>query len=574
MRSFGRLLNYIKPYWFLACLGPFLMFIEVSMDLLQPTIMQHMIDNAIANNNTELTIQLGISMIIVAIIGLIGGVGCSIFSTKAAVHFSTDIRKDVFNRIVQFSSRDVDRYGSGKLITIVSNDISVLQRAVLMTLKVFVRGPLLFIGSVLIVFFTARELFPIVMIAVPILFIIIIYFTKKSAALFEKVQVAIDGINTRLQENLAGIRVVKAFGRENFEMKRFAEKNNMLTKVNISAEQLIALMMPLLLFIVNLGIVAALWLGVIKVDGGTIEVGAILAFINYMTIIMNGLMSSSHVLMLITRAFPSANRIQEVLTVEKDMVDGEHTIAQQKEEHLLFKDVAFSYSKNGEYVLKNINFTIQRGKTLGIIGPTGSGKTTIAKLIPRLYDVDHGQILLNGVDIKSYTKETLRKQIGFVSQRALLFSGTIADNLKDGRTDASLEEMKQAANDACAVEFIDKLDEGYEYEVAQGGKNFSGGQRQRLSIARAFIRKPDLLILDDSTSAVDALSEKGIQHALNQRHSTKVIISSKISSIREADEIIVLHEGEIVAKGNHETLLEESEVYKEIYQTQGGAGHE
>ncbi|MDQ0272764.1 ABC transporter ATP-binding protein [Cytobacillus purgationiresistens] len=573
MQSFKMLLAYIKPYWFLALIGPLLMFVEVAMDLLQPTIMQHMIDGGIANGDTGLTVRMGLLMIGTAIIGLIGGIGCSIYSTRAAVHFSTDLRKDVFRKIEKFSSENVDRFGTGKLITIVTNDITSLQRAVMLTLKIFVRGPLLFIGSIVIVFFTARELFPILAVAVPILIVIIIFFTRKSGVLFKAVQEAIDRVNTRLQENLAGMRVVKAFGRQGFEKGKFAGANDNLTKVNISAEQLLALMMPILLFVVNVGIVAALWLGAIKVDNGAIQVGVILAFINYLTIIMNGLMSSSHVLMMITRAFPSADRVQEVLTAKIDIEDvPEEGEGKRISGDLDFQNVYYSYSKNGEYVLKGLSFKVKKGETLGVIGSTGSGKSTLSKLVPRLFDVDSGRILIDGRDIKDYRLADLRAGIGVVTQRATLFSGTIKSNVLDGKPDAIAGEIEAATDAACASEFIHRFDDGADHSISQGGHNLSGGQRQRISMARAFVRKPSILILDDSTSAVDALSESAIQSTLRERYSdsTKLIISSKISSIKEANQIIVLEDGEIVGRGTHEELLKTSFVYQEIYVTQGG----
>lgn len=572
MQSFKMLLSYLKPYWLFAIIGPLLMFVEVGMDLLQPTIMQHMIDDGIANGDTNLTINLGLLMLGTAIIGLIGGIGCSIYSTRAAVHFSTDLRKDVFRKIEGFSSKNVDAFGTGKLITIVTNDITLLQRAVMMTLKIFVRGPFLFIGSIVIVFFTARELFPILAVAVPILFVIIVYFTRKSGVLFKKVQEAIDRVNTRLQENLAGMRVVKAFGRQSFEKGKFSGANNELTKVNISAEQLLALMMPILLFVVNLGMVAALWLGVVKVDEGSISIGVILAFINYMTIIMNGLMSSSHVLMMITRAFPSADRIQEVLSAEIEIKDGASGLSRKINGDVTFQDVSYSYSKNGEYVLKNLTFSVKQGETLGIIGSTGSGKSTLTKLIPRLYDADQGRILIDGIDIQDYRLQVLRAAIGVVTQRALLFSGTIRSNMLDGKADALEQELMEAADSSRVSEFSLKLDEGLSHPVSQGGNNLSGGQKQRISIGRAFVRKPAILVLDDSTSAVDALSESAINQALSENYeeSTKIIISSKISSIKQADQILVLEDGEIAGKGTHEELIKLNAVYRDTFIAQGG----
>src|SRR3954454_7357566 len=573
MNSLSRLLPYIKPYTLIAFLGPLLMCIEVSMDLLQPTIMQHINDTGIGGNDNAYVIKLGLLMLLTAFIGLIGGVGSSIYSTKAAVHFATDIRRDVFRKTEKFSGQKTDSFGTGKLITIVTNDIAVVQQAFMMTLRVFVRGPLLFIGSVIIVWLTARELFPVLLVAIPILMIFIYYFSAKSGKLFVKVQQAMDVVNTKLQETLSGIRVIKAFDRQEYEQDHFKRINDVLTKRNMSADQVIFILMPIMLFVVNVGVVVGIWLGAIKVNEGTIQVGVILAFINYLNIIMNGLMSSSHVLMQITRAFTSADRIVQVLETEIDITE---PIIQATTPNIRgeveFRQVNFSYSKNGEYVLKNISFRAKAGETIGIIGSTGSSKSTIVKLIPRIYDPDSGEVFIDGVNLKDYPLDTLRTSIGFVPQKATLFSESIEENLRYGKEEATMLDMERAADSAAASEFIDKLDGGFAHKLMQGATNLSGGQKQRLSMARAFIREPKILILDDSTSAIDAFSESAVQKALKQDHAktTVFIISSKISSIINADQILVVADGLIEASGTHEELLRNSKVYRDIYGTQSG----
>lgn len=573
MKAVKKLLSYIKPYTFFAIIGPFFMCIEVVMDLLQPTIMQKIIDTGIANQDNQYVIKLGILMLISAIIGLFGGMGSAIYAAKASVHFATDIRRDVFRKIGTFSNLNTDTFGTGKLITIVSNDIATIQQAVMMTLRVFVRGPLLFIGSVVIVWFSARELFPILLVAIPILVLCIYYFSVRSGKLFANVQKAMDQVNTKLQEMLAGIRVIKAFDRNEYEKSLFKKVNDQLMKRNLTAEQHILTLMPIMMFIVNLGIIAGLWMGVIKVNEGTLQVGVILAFINYLTIMMNGLMSSSHVLMQIARSFPSADRINQVLETESDITEINRPVFDGTlQGNVQFKDVNFSYSKNGNYVLKNISFTAEAGQTIGIIGSTGSGKSTLVKLIPRLYDSDSGEVLIDGVNIKKLPLERIRTAIGFVPQKATLFSGSIKDNLHFGKEEASEEEMNQAARSAAAIEFIDRLEEGFEHKLMQGATNLSGGQKQRLSMARAFIREAKIIVLDDSTSAIDALSEAEVQQALRSRypHTTVFIISSKVSSIRDADQILVMEDGEIEASGTHKELLSTSNVYRKIYSSQGG----
>ena len=561
------------PYKLFAIFGPLFMCIEVLMDLLQPTIMQKMIDTGIANQDNAYVIKLGLLMLLSAFVGLIGGAGSSIYAAKSAVHFATDIRRDVFKKMEQFSNQNTDSFGTGKLITIATSDVETIKQAVIMTLRMFIRGPLLFIGSVVIVWITARELFPVLLVSIPILIACIYFFSVKSGKLFLNVQKAMDQVNTKLQEMLAGIRVIKAFDRQDYEKNHFKSVNDLVMKRNMTAEQLILTLMPIMLFIVNLGIIAGLWMGVIKVNEGTLQVGVILAFINYLNIMMNGLMSSSHVLMQIARSFSSAERINQVLETEIDIKEPDQPVLVSRlRGEVEFRNVNFSYSKNGNYVLQNISFKASAGQTIGIIGSTGSGKSTLVKLIPRLYDPDSGAILIDGVNIKDLPLEKLRTAIGFVPQKATLFSGTIEDNLRFGKEEATKNELNQAAQSAVASEFIDRFDDKFEHSLMQGATNLSGGQRQRLAMARAFIRDGSILILDDSTSAIDALSEAAVQQSLKQAHSntTVFIISSKISSIRYADQILVMKDGGIEASGTHDELLKNSRVYCDINTSQSG----
>lgn len=576
MKSFRKLLQYLKPYMFFAIIGPLFMVLEVAMDLIQPTIMQHIIDVGIANRDLNYVIKMGLLMIGAAALGLVGGLGCMMYSTKAAVNFATDIRKDVFTKTETFSSKNRDTFGTGKLLTIVTNDITSIQSAMTMTLRVLVRGPLLFIGSIIIVFVTARELFPILLVVVPILLLAIILIASKASGTFKKVQEALDKVNTKLQENLSGVRVIKAYVRQKYEISQFGNVNTNLTKINIRAVQLISLMMPIIMLVVSGGIVATLWIGGEKVFNVTLQVGAILAFINYLNIILMALMSISMVFIQIARAFPSADRVQQVLNTEVDIMNEANAIEPEKiEGNIDFKDVSYSYTKNNEYVLKDISFSIRKGEKVGIIGSTGSGKSTLAKLLPRLYDIEQGEICIDGINVKRYDLQKLRASIGFVPQKALLFSGSIEENLRYGKEDATHDELETAASSACATEFINKLEESYHYNLTQGATNLSGGQKQRVSIARALVRKPSILILDDSTSAVDAKSEANIQSALRTEYkgTTTLLIASKISSIIDADKILVLDNGELVGDGTHEQLLEQCEVYQEIYLSQGGNLH-
>ncbi|EOP55434.1 multidrug ABC transporter permease/ATP-binding protein [Bacillus cereus VDM053] len=573
MKSFRKLLQYLKPYMFFAIIGPLFMVLEVAMDLIQPTIMQHIIDVGIANRDLNYVIKMGLLMIGAAAIGLVGGLGCMMYSTKAAVNFATDIRKDVFAKIETFSSKNRDSFGTGKLLTIVTNDITSVQSAMTMTLRVLVRGPLLFIGSIIIVFVTARDLFPILLVVVPVLLVAIVLIASQASGSFRRVQEALDKVNTKLQENLSGVRVIKAYVRQKYEISQFEKVNKNLTGINIRAIQIISLMMPIIMLVVNGGIVATLWIGGEKVFNGTLQVGAILAFINYLNIILMSLMSISMVFIQIARAFPSADRVQQVLHTEVDIkTEGDVYEPKQVDGNVEFKNVSYSYTKNNEYVLKDISFTVRKGEKIGIIGSTGSGKSTLAKLLPRLYDVDQGEIYIDDVNVKAYDLQKLRASIGFVPQKALLFSGSIEENLRYGKEDATYDELELASSSACATEFINKLEDSYQYNLTQGATNLSGGQKQRISIARALVRKPSILVLDDSTSAVDAKSESIIQEALRSRYSgtTTFLIASKISSIIDADKILVLDNGELVGSGTHEDLLATCEVYQEIYLSQGG----
>ncbi|MES5894180.1 ABC transporter transmembrane domain-containing protein [Bacillus cereus group sp. RP43] len=573
MKSFRKLLQYLKPYMFFAIIGPLFMVLEVAMDLIQPTIMQHIIDVGIANRDLNYVIKMGFLMIGAAAIGLVGGLGCMMYSTKAAINFATDIRKDVFAKIETFSSKNRDSFGTGKLLTIVTNDITSIQSAMTMTLRVLVRGPLLFIGSIIIVFVTARDLFPILLVVVPVLLVAIVLITGQASGSFKRVQEALDKVNTKLQENLSGVRVIKAYVRQKYEISQFEKVNKSLTGINIRAIQIISLMMPIIMLVVNGGIVATLWFGGEKVFNGTLQVGAILAFINYLNIILMSLMSISMVFIQIARAFPSADRVQQVLHTEVDITtEGDVYEPKQVNGNVKFKNVSYSYTKNNEYVLKDISFTVRKGEKIGIIGSTGSGKSTLAKLLPRLYDVDKGEICIDGVNVKEYDLQKLRASIGFVPQKALLFSGSIEENLRYGKEEADYGELEMASASACAAEFINKFEDTYQYNLTQGATNLSGGQKQRLSIARALVRKPSILVLDDSTSAVDAKSEAVIQEALRSRYSgtTTLLIASKISSIIDADKILVLDNGELVGNGTHEALLATCEVYQEIYLSQGG----
>lgn len=570
MQAVLKLVQYIKPYMLFAILAPLFMIVEVAMDLLQPTILEKIIDNGIAKEDGQYIGQMFALMFGVAIIGLVGGVACNIYASRAAVNFATDIRKDLYTTITYFSNKNKDKFTIGKLITNLTTDLEMVQRALLMLLKIFVRGPLLFVGAVLIVFFTAREFFGILLVIVPILAFLMYFFTMLSGKMYAKVQLVIDKVNTKVQETLSGIRVIKAYNRGDQQIAQFTDVNAQLMKRNIFADQVVGVLMPLTQFIVNIGIVAALWLGAIKVDMGAVQVGAILAFINYLMIVMQGLTTSSMVLIQLARAVPSAERIMNVLEEEPAVQNAATPYKQPIRGDVTFEDVTFAYNEDGEPVLKNVSFTARAGETIGIIGLTGSGKSTLMKLLPRLFDVQSGRILVDGVDVREHDFSHLRQSIGFAPQKATLFSKTVAENVRYGDEQATDAQVWSALQSASASDFVQKLEGELDYHVTQGATNLSGGQKQRLAMARAFARKPAILVLDDVTSAVDSISERKIQAAIREHftESTKFIVSSKISSIKEANEILVIDDGVLVAKGTHEELLQSSSLYKEIATTQ------
>lgn len=551
-----------------------MMLFEVAMDLVQPMILQHIIDNGIAENDSAYIIKMFCLMIAAAIAGLIGGAGCSFFASRAAVNFATDVRQDLYEVITYFSNSSKDKFTLGKLVTNLTNDVDALQKALTMLLKIFVRGPMMFIGAIIMVFITARELFGILLVVVPILVVSVYFFTMLSGRLFLKVQLVVDQVNTKMQENLAGIRVIKAYNRKNHQVQQFTDVNTRLMKRNIYADQVVGILPPLTMFVINLGIVAAMWMGAIKVDNGSLEIGVILAFTNYLMMVMQGLTSSSMVLMQLARAVPSAGRIVTVLEEERDIKNPvefkEHTVRGD----VTFENVSFAYTKEAEPVLKNVSFSAGAGETIGIIGMTGSGKSTLVKMIPRLFDVDSGVVKIDGIPVQQYDLQVLRESIGFAPQKATLFSKTIEQNIRYGREQATDEEIAQALLAACATEFVEKLPDGTNHRLTQGATNLSGGQKQRLAMARAFVRKPNILVLDDVTSAVDSISEKKIQQAIQTQfaHVTKFIVSSKVSSIRHANRILVMDDGRIAASGTHEELLASSALYQEIVQTQQEKG--
>lgn len=573
-----RISRYLKPYWVYVLLAPLFMALEVYMDLLQPSYMADIVDKGIANGDMNYVLTKLLIMLGIAFIGMLGGIGCVYASTVAALGFGTDIRSDLFRKIQTFSFANLDRFPTSSLITRLTNDVTQLQNVVTMSLAMMIRAPLLCIGSIIMTIKISPSLASVLLIALPLTIIGAIAIIKKGFPLFRQVQSKIDRVNTIMRENLAGVRLVKAFLRKDFEEKRFKVANEDLRDTAITAGRIMASGMPLLMLITNLATVAVLWLGGIKVQNGTLQIGELIAFINYLTRIMMSLVMIAFNLIAFSRGKVSADRIREVLMEEPDIVDPAENRGSTSQEpkitrgEVVFENVTFSYSPDGEPVLKNISFTAEPGETVAILGETGSGKTTLVSLIPRLYDPQEGRILIDGIDVREYSLYNLRKEIGMVMQNSLLFSGSILDNLRWGDPEADLEKAIEAATIAQAHHFIMQTPNGYESDLSQGGVNLSGGQKQRLNIARALMKRPKILILDDATSAVDMATELKIQQALKRwdHKCTTFIIAQRISSVMDADKIIVLEQGRIAGMGTHEELLASNPLYQDIYRSQIG----
>ncbi|WP_336759097.1 ABC transporter ATP-binding protein [Paenibacillus sp. USHLN196] len=580
--------RFLTPYKSAAILAPLLMVLEVAMDLLQPKLMSSIVDNGVLAGNLSHIVTTGLTMLLVALIGWVGGAGCTLYSSKAAVGYGTDLRQELFDHIQTFSFRNLDTFQEGSLITRLTSDITQMQTFVQMLLRMFIRSPMLIIGSIIMAFTISVKLALILIATVPVLFIILFILIKASYPLFASVQSKLDQVNAVLQENLAGIRVVKAFARARLEKKRFKHSNEDYTSTAVKAWRIVTLNAPVLSLMLNATIVAVLWFGGFQVVGGDIAAGDLIAFINYVTVVLSSLTSIGMMMMSFSRAKVSAARINEVLHTQPDIQSGTDK-SENVQSHQInldpspyqpslfpshatgqveFRDVYFRY--DGEHTLTGINLIARPGEKVALLGSTGSGKTSLVQLIPRLYDASQGEVLVNGVNVRHWDLQDLRSRVSIVLQESILFSGTIRDNICFGRPGATNAELRAAAQAAAADDFIMKLKDGYDTELGQRGVNLSGGQKQRISIARALLMRPEVLILDDSTSAVDLRTEASIQKALQSlmKDSTTFLIAQRISSVRDADCIYVIDEGQIVASGTHDHLMAHSSHYQAIYYSQ------
>lgn len=568
-----KLLIYLKPYWKVALLAPLLMVIEVVCDLSQPALLARIVDQGIVKGNIPLILRTGLLMIGIAFIGMIGGVGCTIASTIASQGFGTDLRTSVFRKIQSFSFSTLDRFKASTLITRLTNDITQLQNLVMMSLRIVVRAPLLFLGGIIMTIYINYKLASILVFVIPLLLLIFLYMVRRSFPLFTIVQQKIDKLNAVILENLLGIRVVKAFVREELEKLRFNNANEELMQASLNAFMLMITFMPLIMLIMNISVVSVLWFGGLLVDRGDMHVGQIMASVNYITQILFSLMMIGNIFVFISRATASAERVNEILEAEIDIENSPNSSRTPiTKGEVIFDNVSFSYnSQGGELVLKDISFTASPGEVVAILGTTGSGKSTLVNLIPRLYDVTSGRILVDGRDVRDIDLEVLRSSISAVPQETILFSGTIRDNILWGNESATEEEIIESAKIAQAHDFIMSFPDGYDTVIGQRGVDLSGGQKQRIAIARAIIKKPVILILDDCTSAVDLATEQRILKGLKGlKKCTTFIIAQRISTVMNADKILVLDDGELIAQGTHSELLQNCPLYQEIYRSQMG----
>jgi len=576
-----KLFKNLKPYTLPIIVVMVLVFLQSLSEIYLPTLMSDIVDTGVINGDVAYIIRIGGWMILIAVIGMISAIFGSYWAAKVAIGFGRDLRTKVFTKVESFSLEEFDEKGTASLITRTTNDITQIQQGVLM-LRLFLRAPMLCIGSIIMAVSKDAKLSLVLVVILLILTLLIVLLSKKSIPLFKSMQIKLDKLNLVLRENLTGIRVIRAFNRDNYEKKRFHEANLDLTETAIKVNKLMAILMPLVMLIFNLTIIAILWFGSIRINSGSMQVGDLMAFIQYASQIMFSLIMLAMMFILVPRASVSAIRINEVLDIEpkiKDPIISEESELKMEEGarseegkrgYLEFDEVSFYYQGAEEPAIEKISFSAKPGEITAIIGGTGSGKSTLVNLIPRFYEVTSGRILVDGVDIRELTQEKLRAKIGLVPQKAVLFTGTVAENISFGTSDLPLDKIIRAAEIAQASKFISTLEQGYDSQIAQGGTNVSGGQKQQLSIARALAKHPEIYIFDDSFSALDFKTDAKLRQALKKetKEDTVLIIAQRVTTVMDADRIMVLDGAKIVGMGIHQDLIKTCEVYREIVASQ------
>ncbi|WP_375105423.1 ABC transporter ATP-binding protein [Paenibacillus sp. RS8] len=560
---------YLKPYKKEAIIGPIFKLMEAILELILPTIVALIINNGVGNHDSAYVYRMGGLMVLMSLLGFGCSMVCQYYAARASQGFGTTLRNKMFNHITSLSYAELDTFGTPTLINRITNDVNQLQIAVAMLIRLVIRAPFICIGAIIMSMILDFRLSLILIAATPIFGIILYFIITRSAPLYRLYQQKLDALALVLSENLSGIRVIRAFAKRRTEKERFDASSEDLTTTAIRVSRISALLGPMTTLVVNAAIIAILWVGGIHIDGGRLSQGEIIAFINYVTQILLALIVVSNLVIIFTKASSSANRVNEVLSI-KASVSEEGNVMMAEPNHtapaISFERVSFGYNTTGELALEDISVVINRGETVGLIGSTGSGKSTFVNLIPRFYDAVQGEVKVDGVNVRDYKLHQLREKIGIVPQKAVLFTGTIAENIRWGKEDATEEEIMQAASVAQAEEFIRKLPEELNTQVSRGGLNLSGGQKQRLTIARAVVGKPSILILDDSSSALDFATDAALRKALknSSQEMTVLVVSQRVSTVRQADKIMVFEEGRIAGVGTHEELMRGCEEYKEI----------
>lgn len=569
-----KLRRFLKPYKLQVILGPLFKLVEAVFELIIPLIMAKVIDTGVKNNNIQYVFKMGAFMILLGIVGLCSTIVCQSFAAKASQGFGTNLRNSLFEHINTFSHKELDKFESGALITRMTNDVNQLQLAVAMFIRLAIRAPFLIIGSIIMAVSISMKMSVIFFITSVVISLSLYFIITGSVPFLKKIQSKLDRLALITREDLDGTRVIRAFSKQKWSIKRFKEINNEISFNACKVAKISSLLNPITYVIINLGIVAIIWYGGVRANTGDITQGEIIAFVNYMTQILLALIVVSNLVIIFTKAFASAGRINEIFDTKTSIKEKcglqEATVKNDKPFKIEFKDVSFSYDKNSEPSIKNVNVSIKSGEKIGIIGGTGSGKSTFINLIPRFYDVSSGAVYVDGVNVKNYNTFNLRKKIAIVHQRSVLFSGTVRENLKLGKKDATDNELYEALRVAQALDFVNEKPKGLDEIIEQDGKNFSGGQRQRLTIARALVKKPEILILDDSSSALDYNTEANFRKSLieNTKGITVITVSQRATSIKHCDKIIVFDEGKILDIGKHEELIKSCSVYREICKSQ------